>query len=85
MCKGLKQPRAAVVGAEKDEKWEETNQSKELFVQIRSGTLFDFTFLTSSSSLSLEKYVVHRSFPSRQIGGPRIYLGIYEYRLCREL
>ena len=75
MCAtGRKHPRAAVVGVDKYEEWEETNQSKEPFVQIRSGTLFDYTLLTSSRYPF--PYLVHRSKPSRQIGGPGIYLQI---------
>jgi len=36
------QPRAAAVGADEDEAWEESKKSNEFYVQTRSGTLFDF-------------------------------------------
>ena len=33
---------AAAVGADEDEAWVESKKSKELYLQTRSGTLFDF-------------------------------------------
>lgn len=56
------QPRAAVVGADEDEAWEESKKSKELYVQTRSGTLFDFL---DEFEPTLIKHVVHRSTLSR--------------------
>lgn len=60
------QPRAAVVGADEDEAWEESKKSKELYVQTRSGTLFDFL---DEFEPTLIKHVVHRSTLSRQKAG----------------
>ena len=60
------QPRAAAVGADEDEAWEESKKSKELYVQTRSGTLFDFL---DEFEPTLIKHVVHRSTLSRQKAG----------------
>ena len=67
MCKGPEE-------AAREQRWlvqtkmrsGKSNQRKELFVQIRLGTLFDFL---DEFELSLEKYVVNRSIPSRQKAG----------------
>ena len=65
------QPRvAAAVGADEDEAWVESKKSKELYVQTRSGTLFDFL---DEFEPTFIKHVVHRSTLSRQKAGSLVF------------
>jgi hypothetical protein len=62
-------PRAAAA-ADEDGAWEADVKSKELYVQARSGTLFDFL---DEFEPALRKHVVHRSTLSRQKAATLIF------------